>query len=282
VWRVGFLPRIPLRLLPVAWRQANFPDVILETALADALYLNWAIPAAALAPAPVGLRYDTVERGGESLAFFSLVLFRQVGLHPRGASWLGLSYPQVDARLCVRDAANTGSVLLLRQLVPGWVVPIGRLVTGQPFSAAVCLFPGGLPQDSDAEKAAGDREWRWSLSAGAPFSAVAHLGGTLSSRPGSTPQESAAGIAFFRDRTRTYWRQGDALRRSESEPPATTVLPVEVRIERAGWLESFIPFAPGRGWSELYSAFLVPRVQAVFALAPEREVPVAAPVAAAG
>ena len=265
--------------LSVQRRQANFRKVILETALTDVLYLNWAIPLATLAPAPAGLSYDAAERGGESVAFFSLVLFRQVGLHPRGASWLGLSYPQVDARLCVRDAANTASVLLLRQLVPGWVVPIGRLTTGQPFSAAVCAFPGGLPQSFANVREQKEQDFRWRVSAGAPFSAVVRLGG------GVAPELSAAGeaeVAFFRGRSRTYWRKGNVLRRSETEPPVTTVIPVGATIERADWLESFLPFSPTRGWSELHSAFLIPRVQLVFALASARDLPVAAPVVAAG
>lgn len=270
--------------MPVAGRQANFPGVILETALADALYLNWAIPLAALPPAPVGLRYDASERAGESLAFFSLVLFRQVGLHLRGASWLGLSYPQVNARLYVRDAANTGSVLLLRQLVPGWVVPIGRLVGGQPLSAAVCEFPDGLPHalppSLPNEALDAEREWRWRFAAGARMEAAARIAAPTGAGPGGGGWEEE--VAFFRDRTRAFWRQGGTLRRVETEHPATTVLPVSARIERADWLETFLPFAPSKGWSELHSAFLIPRVQLVFAFGSAREVPVAAPVAAAG
>ena len=264
--------------------------MILETALADALYLNWAIPLAALSPAPVGLRYDSSERAGESLAFFSLVLFRQVGLHVRGASWLGLSYPQVNARLYVRDAANTGSVLLLRQLVPGWVVPIGRLVGGQPLSAAVCEFPGGLPRALPPtlpnEALDAGREWRWRFSAGARLDVVARIGAPSGARLGGDGRGGRDGceaeVEFFRDRTRAYWRQGGALRRVETEQPATTVLPVSARIDRADWLETFLPFAPFHGWSELHSAFLVPKVQLVFAFESEREARVAAPAAAAG
>jgi len=153
--------------------------VILETALADALYLNWAVPLAALPAAPSGLRYDSSVRAGESLGYFSLVLFRQAGIHLRGASWFGLSYPQINARLYVCDAANVASVLLLRQLVPGWVVPIGRLVGRQPLSAAVCEFPDGLPRERAGGEPAGvgedSRSWRWSFSAGARFAVTAQL-----------------------------------------------------------------------------------------------------------
>lgn len=262
--------------------------MILETALADALYLNWAIPISRLPPPPAGLRYDRSERGGESLAFFSLVLFRQVGLHLRGASWLALSYPQVNARLYVRDAANTASVLLLRQLVPGWAVPVGRLVGGPPVSAAVCDFPDGLPRTMPQKAGNGrrleqdDRTWRWGFSAGARFAVAAEVGGVH--EPGSevSGQSWETDVAFFRDRTRAFWLRSETLRRAESEHPAATFLPVSARIERADWLETFLSFAPSRGWSELHSAFLVPRVQVVFAFGSARDLPVAAPVAAAG
>lgn len=262
--------------------------MVLETALTDALHLNWEIPISQLPPAPAGLRYDRSDRGGESLAFFSLVLFRQVGLHLQGASWLALSYPQISARLCVRDADSTASVLLLRQLVPGWAVPVGRLVAGLPVSAAVCAFPHGLPRTAPQAAAAGgsgerdERIWRWGFSAGARFAVAAQIGGARATGSAISGQPWEAEVAFFRDRTRTFWRRSESLRRAESEQPAATFLPVSARIERADWLETFLPFAPSRGWSELYSAFLVPRVQVVLAFGAAHERPVAAPVAAAG
>lgn len=262
--------------------------MILETALADALHLNWAIPLAALPPLPPGLRYDQgggVVRPGESCGYFSMVLFRQVGLHLRGASWLALSYPQVNARLCVRDAAGTAAVLVLRQLVPGWVVPVGRLIGGQPLSAAVCEFPDGLPRVLSEEGAgaanATARVWRWKFSAGARLAVAVEIGALAGSIAAGGPAWREE-VAFFRDRTRTYWRQGDTLRRVATEPPPATVLPVRARLEQTDWLESFLPFAPAAGWAVLHSAFLVPRVQLVFAFDSAREVPVAAPMAAAG
>jgi hypothetical protein len=261
--------------------------VILETALADALYLNWAIPLAALPPLPPGLRYDQgggVVRPEPSHGFFSLVLFRQVGLHLRGASWLALSYPQVNARLYVRDAAGTAAVLVLRQLVPGWVVPVGRLIGGQPLSAAVCEFPDGLPRarsEEGAVDASDARVWRWKFSAGARLAVAVEIGAAAgSTAPGGRAWEEE--VAFFRDRTRTFWRQGGALRRVATEPPPTTVLPVRARLEQADWLATFLPFAPAAGWADLHSAFLVPRVQLVFAFDAARDLPVAAPMAAAG
>ncbi|MEO7793308.1 MAG: DUF2071 domain-containing protein [Thermoanaerobaculia bacterium] len=262
--------------------------MILESALADALYLNWAIPVAALPPAPPGLSYDlggAREGSDSSETFFSLVLFRQVGLHLRGASWLALSYPQVNARLYVRDAANTASVLLLRQLVPGWVVPIGRLVGGQPLSAAVCEFPEVLPRELPVERA-GDaapdpRVLRWSFSAGARLGVSVRLGGAPGSAASGEPAWEQE-VAFFRDRSRAFWRRGDNLRRVETEVPPAIALPVRAELVQTGWLETFLPFAPVQDWAVLRSAFLVPRVQLVFAFDPARDMPVAAPMAAAG
>jgi hypothetical protein len=270
--------------------------VILETALADALYLNWAIPLAALPAAPSGLRYDTAVREGESFGYFSLVLFRQTGIHLRGASWLALSYPQINARLYVRDGANTASVLLLRQLAPGWVVPIGRFVGGQPLSAAVCEFPDGLPRggeegsDTPAEEA---REWRWSFSAGARLVVTAQVAAPAPASTGEVAAEAAGGdsfradAAFFRERTRSYWRHGgqgrpDGLRRVETEQPAANILPVRARFERTDWLETFFDFRPRQGWANVESAFLVPRVQLVYAFDAARELAPTAPMAAAG
>ena len=129
--------------------------MILETANADALFLNWAIPEPSLPPLPAALSYDTSLHDGRGFGFFSLVLFRQVGLHLQSASWLALTYPQANARLYVRDAAGAPSVLLARQLAPAWVVPIARAIARQPFSAGMLDFPrpGGESVD-------GARRWR--------------------------------------------------------------------------------------------------------------------------
>ena len=133
-------------------------------------------------------------REGERQAFFSLVLFRQVGLHLRGASWLALSYPQVNARLCVRDADNAAAVFLLRQLVPGWVVPIGRLVGGQPLSAAVCDFPHGLPRELPLRRngATSDPapDLSWNFSAGARLAVSVRLDGGGVAGTGKAGSES--------------------------------------------------------------------------------------------
>jgi hypothetical protein len=248
--------------------------VVLETALTDALYLNWAIPAAALPALPSSLRYDTAAGERENFGFFSLVLFRQVGLHFRGASWLALSYPQANARLYVRDRAGVASVLLLRQLAPAWMVPIARAVARQPLSAAILDYPRGGP-----EALAGER--RWSFHAGAGVVTTAKPGASGAGRP--SLGDAATSAAFFRDRSRAYWHHGRGVRRIETEHPAADALPMAVELGRTDWLETFLPFAPeGGSWTEVHSAFLVPEVRLAFELGSQPEPAVAPQAVAAG
>ena len=246
--------------------------MILETALADALYLNWAIPEAALPPLPEALRYETAMDGGASYGFFSLVLFRQVGLHMRSASWLALSYPQVNARFYVRDAASTPSVFLVRQLAPAWVVPIARAVARQPLSAGMLDFPrAGVALD-------GERRWRGH--AGRGYEVAAKPGAPRHGAP--KLGEWAAVGAFFRERSRAYWLQGGTLRRTATEHPPADIVPMAVEIVSSDWLATFLPFEPATSWNEPHSAFLVPEVRLVFELGTRPEIAVPARAAAAG
>ena len=245
--------------------------MILETALADALFLNWAIPLPALPVLPGTLPYETRGTGEHTVGFFSLVLFRQIGLHARGASWLSLSYPQANARLQVRDAAGIPSTFLLRQLVPGWVVPIARAVVRQPLSAGVLDFPRTGAEAVDGR--------RWRLSAGKGLELTARPGDPSAAEPAFA--DWPATVAFFRERRRAYWARGNSLRRVESEPPSAEVVPMRVELLRTDWLETFLSFAPAGGWSDLHSAFLVPEVRLAFVFGRERELAAPAPVAAA-
>ena len=77
--------------------------MILQTVVRDCLYVNWAIPCAALPPLPDGLRPEEHEEAGERFAFVSLVCFRQERLHHELAPFLNVSYPQCNLRLHVRD-----------------------------------------------------------------------------------------------------------------------------------------------------------------------------------
>ncbi len=243
-----------------------------EGVLADALYLNWALPSAGLPAPPPGLRHELVGFGPEATAFFSLVLFRQLDLRTAWSRWVGLSYPQCNARLYARDEAGVPSVWLLRQLTPAWVVPLGRLVARQPLSAAICNFPR-LDQQPDGP-------WRWRLDAGAGLDLTARPGSFAGTGPalGDWPET----VAFFRERRRAYWRAGAGLQRAETDHGRVAALPVAVELTDCSWLEARFSFAPREGWRTLHSAFLVPRVELAFALARETELATGRQVPAAG
>ena len=104
---------------------------MLQSVVRDCLYLNWALPAAALPPAPAPLRYQLHPFQGEDHVFASAVLFHQEGLHLQGLPRLRLSYPQCNVRLYVLDGDSVPAVLFRSMLMPLWVVPGVRLVSQQ-------------------------------------------------------------------------------------------------------------------------------------------------------
>ena len=258
--------------LPVDGRQANFLFVVLETALTDVLHLNWAIPISQLPPAPAGLRYDRSDRGGESLAFFSLVLLRQVGLHLQGASWLALSYPQISARLCVCATPTTRR----RCCCCDSSYRDGRCRSDA--SSLACRFRrrsarfreacrarrprGSLPADRVERD---ERTWRWGFSAGARFEWRHRSAGPANRDPRSPGRRGRRRSRSFATARVPSGCAAKPFVGQNPSSPAATFLPVSARIERADWLETFLPFAPSRGWSELHSAFLVPECRSFFA-----------------
>lgn len=227
-----------------------------ETALADALFVNWAVAPGALPEPPLPLTLDRTLVDGESWAFVTLVLFRQRGLHAAALPWPRLSFPQCNLRLPVRDGEGVASVWLLRELVPAWVVPLARGLGRQPASAAI--FGGG---DSGA------RGRRWSVFAGSSISLVA--------RPSSPPiavprlggwQET---VAFFRERPRAYVASGRRLRRVEAAHVRADARPVAVEVERDAWLAAQLPGVPRETWERPHSAFVLEAVRLEVAV--ERE-----------
>ncbi len=237
--------------------------MIFESALADVLYLNWAIPERQLPPLPDPLRHDTATIGGTTVGFFTFALFRQVGLHARGASWLSMAYPQANGRLCVLDDSGVASIYLLRQLAPAWMVPLARLAARQPLSAAILEFP---PRGAMSDPAV---ERRWKVQAGAGLEIV----GRVESPSAGRPDDAHVDAAFFRERSRAYWPYGSRLHVAETDHPEADILRMQVELPRTEWLEIFLPFEPVSGdWRAVHSAFLVPEVRLVFSLggAPER------------
>lgn len=104
--------------------------MLFSTVLEDALYLSWAVPFEAVPSPPAPLRLERFPGPEGDRALITLVLFRQAGIRAEALGWPRLSYPQVNLRLAVLDEEAVASVLLLRELVPAWVVPIARTAGG--------------------------------------------------------------------------------------------------------------------------------------------------------
>ena len=226
-----------------------------ETELTDALYVTWCVPAAALPPLPPPLIFDTIEREGRSCGFVTLVLFRQTGLRRPRIPWLRLSFPQCNLRVPVRDAERRASILLLRELVPAWVVPIARAIAKQPVSGAVLDYP----------ERPGPESAHWRVRAGRTLSLEARAG--FGAQPAAGWEER---VRFLRDRQRAYAWQNGVLRRTEATHEGGAALPAVVRVESAEWLEGELPAVPREGWLAPEASFLVPSSQLAFELQPLR------------
>jgi hypothetical protein len=232
-------------------------EVDFETALADALYVNWAVPAGSLPPPPQPLALDRTRSpdGDTDWAFVTVVLFRQAGLHAVGWPWPRFSFPQCNLRLPVRDGDGVASVWLLRELVPPWVVPLARGFGRQPATAA--SFAGG---DCGAGRC------RWSVFAGGPLDLVVRPAAPAVGAPrlGGWPET----VAFFRERSRAYVA-GRRLRRVRAEQPRADALPVAVEVEHADWLAAQLPEVAREVWARPHSAFVLERVHLEVVVEPE-------------
>ncbi len=228
-----------------------------QTSLAEALFVNWAVPPDALPCPPPSLTLDKMVRDGETYAFVSLVAFRQHGLHATALPWPRLSFPQCGLRLPVRDRDGVASAWLLRELVPAWVVPLARGFGGQPASAAIF----GLGATADGYRS-------WNVFAGVPL--------VLAARP-AAPTLSAPRIgswletvAFFRERPRGYV-VGRRLRRVQASHPRADAAPVAVEVERDDWLARTLPGVARESWKRPHSAFVLDAVRLQLAVESERE-----------
>lgn len=223
-----------------------------ETELADALYVNWAVPREGLPEPPAPLRLDSVVDGDEALAFVTLVLFRQRGVRLTRLPFVRLEFPQCNLRLPVRDADRVASIWLIRQLVPAWVVPLGRLLARQPVSAAILRDRRG--GDSPAD------QW-WEIAAGRPLVVRSRLAAAAAARPSLGGWESL--VAFFRERPRGYLESGRGLLRLEASFDHAAGLPCAVVLERIDWLAARLPEVPVDLWARPHSAFVVPATRLV-------------------
>lgn len=229
----------------------------LRTEARDCLYLNWAVPQAALPPPPPPLRYELHRCQDEDHVFLSALLFRLTGLRPTAPplSTLplpSLSYPQMSLRLYVLDDDSVPSVLFRRLMVPLWVVPVSRLLGRQPAQAGVFSFP--RPSD---EPDAG--EWSWSLRSAGGLEVEA---GLSSPHLGAGPRlgDWRRTIDYFRRRPRGYVSWDGKLRAITRSHPSVEVWPVEAAIGRHDLLSRAFPQVDDARWSRLHSAWLCPEI----------------------
>lgn len=242
----------------------------LRSHVRDALYLNWALPAAALPPPPPPLRYQRFDDdgdgagGGDRRVFASALLFRHRGVHLPHLPLLRFSYPQLNLRLYATDGDGVPCVLFVDMLMPWWVGPAVRWVAKQPASAARFSYPRPS-RDPEAD------EWLWRVEQGGRLEVTARRGAPAT---GSGPSLGSwtDTVRFFRDRPRGYLVAGRRLRRIETEHPQVALWPLRAEVAEDSLLERALPLAGGDGdagstaWPPLHSAWLCPDIPFVFDL----------------
>lgn len=244
----------------------------LRSHVRDALYLNWALPAAALPPPPPPLRYQRAGTDDDERVFASALLFRHRGVHLPHLPLFRFSYPQLNLRLYAVDGDGVPCVLFLDMLMPWWVGPAVRWVAKQPASAARFSYPRPS-RDPDADG------WRWRVEQGGRLEVTARPGAP---RTGEGPALGSwdETVRFFRDRPRGYLVAGRRLRRIETEHPKVEIWPLTVEVEEDSLLERALPLPAGDSddggdgdgdgaadpWPPLHSAWLCPDIPFVFDL----------------
>jgi uncharacterized protein YqjF (DUF2071 family) len=231
----------------------------LRTIARDCAYLNWAVPVDLAPVLPRSLRYDVRPGEGGDYAFVSVLLFRLSGLHLRSVPLVRVSYPQMNVRVYVLDAAGLPSVLFLRMLVPFWVVPGSRYLARQPAEAAHLTYPEPS-REGDAEAA-----WRWRVARTRRFEVAARMG---TPQVGCGPRlgDWRSTVAFFRNRQRGYAEVGEKLRTVSTDQPTVDLWPLEVEIRRHGLLQECLPRVPAETWDRPHSAWLCPQIPFDFVL----------------
>lgn len=249
----------------------------LETHALDCLYVNWALPLAAAPELPGPLRYEVHEAAGEPCVFASALLFRLSGLRLTQLPWLRVSYPQMNLRLYVLDAAGVPSVLFLRMLVPFWVAPTSILLARQPAHPAYLRFPSPIGSPVGPWHWQVDGLWsrlRLEVRATAEENAVRSDAGP---RLGSWEKT----VAYFRQRQRGYAVWKNRLRSVQTSYPPVDVWPVSVRVDEESLLAKSFSETTGEHWKRPHSSWLCPEIPFAFELGKPKPIPLAS-VPAAG
>jgi hypothetical protein len=233
-----------------------------RTVVRDCLYLNWALPAAALPEAPAPLRYQLHPWRGGDHVFASALLFHQDSVRLPAVPLLRFGHPQLNLRLYVLDGEGYPSVLFLRMLMPLWMAPGVRLLTHQPAAGAHLDFPRPS-RDPEAGS------WCWRAERGETFSVRAWLdspGIGEGPRLGSWEET----VRYFNDRQRGYAEVGGELYRIDASHRTSAVWPMRAEVDGGRLLPKLLPAAETREISEstelppLHSAFLCPEMPFIF------------------
>lgn len=237
--------------------------MIVTAEVKDALQLNWAVPAAWVAPPPPPLRLELHPgpRGEGDRVFASALFFHVDHVRIGGLPAPHPSFAQFQLRLAVVDGDRVPSIYFQRFLVPPWAVPAARLVGRQPAGAARLSFP--RPSESP-----GDEPWTWSVGGRRGLEVSVRRGGGAVGTPSFG--SFAATVGYFLERSRGYVPSSGGVRRLEVEQPVPEVTPVTAEVVRAGLLEDGLGVPRGAA-VPLHSAWLCADWRVSFEMLPEIE-----------
>ncbi len=237
--------------------------MMVRATVRDCLFLNWAVPAAALPEPPAPLRYQLHTWQGEDYTFVSALLFYQEGLHVPSIPLLWLTYPQCNVRHYVLDANGTPSVLFRSMMMPAWVASGVRLVVREPAASARLDFPR-------PSRKLGEGRWRWRVRGRAERSLdVTAWQGTPLVGHGPRLGNWEQTVEYFQERPRGYLPDGGELHKIESRHASATAWPMQAEVVVGSLVSALLPLrgpAAAAGWPPLHSVFLCPEIPFAFEL----------------
>ncbi len=248
--------------------------MILETIGRDCLFLNWALPAAALPELEAPLRYDRHRWRGEDYVFLSAALFRQQVIDIPGTIFPKVSYPQLSLRLSTVDGDGVPSFFLCTVLLPAWVLPSVRLVARQQARKASFSYPA-----QGAEIASSPL--RWSVKSRGRLEVTVSAGAAAT---GEGPElgDWQQSVTYFQRRKRWYFSSPGGLRRLEVTSREVQAIPIAAEVADDSLLSSCLAGRSERGWPALHSAWLSPEIPFVFEIGGAQERPLPRHVPAPG
>ncbi len=248
--------------------------MILETIGRDCLFLNWALPEAALPVLEGPLRYDLHDWQGSRYGFASAALFRQQVVDIPKVLFPKVSYPQLTLRLCTVDGDGVPSFFLCTILLPAWVLPSVRLVARQQARMASFSYPA---QGADV----GSGSLRWCVKSGERLEVDATAGSGVTGHGPSLGGWSQA-ATYFQRRKRWYFSAPDGLRRIEVTSRDVEAVPLSVDVRDDALLQGCVEPGPTDGWPQLHSSWLSPEIPFVFEIGWAKDRPLPRHVPAPG